>query len=79
MRLCPVAEGDIDGIEQMFADPEALGEFLWGGWHDPLSFGEPGFAVVADNLNRFELSQTATNLESTNRRRTTKRLLGCNT
>lgn len=34
VALRPVAEEDLDHLEAMFADPHALGEFLWGGWQD---------------------------------------------
>jgi RimJ/RimL family protein N-acetyltransferase len=32
--LRPVTEEDLDHLERMFANPEAMGEFLWDGWHD---------------------------------------------
>lgn len=35
MRLRPVAEDDLHELEQMFAEPDAVGEFLWEGWRDP--------------------------------------------
>jgi RimJ/RimL family protein N-acetyltransferase len=33
--LRPVARDDLTPIEEMFADPEGIGEFNWTGWHDP--------------------------------------------
>lgn len=35
IRLRPVAEDDLGALEEMFADPEAIGVFNWDGWHDP--------------------------------------------
>jgi RimJ/RimL family protein N-acetyltransferase len=35
VRLRPVEEDDLDPLEAMFADPEAIGTFNWGGWGDP--------------------------------------------
>lgn len=35
VRLRPVTEEDLDHLDRMFDDPEAIGEFLWGGWTDP--------------------------------------------
>jgi RimJ/RimL family protein N-acetyltransferase len=34
MRLRPVLESDLDGLDTMFADPEAVGLFNWGGFTD---------------------------------------------
>src|SRR5262245_2581694 len=31
VRLRPVAEADLDRLDEMFADPSAIGEFNWGG------------------------------------------------
>ena len=35
VRLRPVAEDDLPDLERMYADPEALGEYNWGGWQNP--------------------------------------------
>jgi RimJ/RimL family protein N-acetyltransferase len=35
LRLRPVAEPDLDKLDEMFADPAAIGEFNWGGFQDP--------------------------------------------
>ncbi|HEU5474506.1 MAG TPA: GNAT family protein [Actinophytocola sp.] len=35
VRLRPVAEEDLDHLERMLADPEAIGEFNWAGFRDP--------------------------------------------
>ena len=35
VRLRPVTEDDLLAIEEMFADPEAIGEFNWAGYSDP--------------------------------------------
>jgi RimJ/RimL family protein N-acetyltransferase len=32
VRLRPVAEPDLDALDEMFADPVAIGEFNWGGF-----------------------------------------------
>jgi RimJ/RimL family protein N-acetyltransferase len=32
MRLRPVLEADLDRLDQMFADPDAVGVFNWGGF-----------------------------------------------
>lgn len=32
MYLRPVSESDLDGLDAMFADPAAIGEFNWGGF-----------------------------------------------
>jgi len=32
LRLRPVAESDLDPLDEMFADPAANGEFNWGGF-----------------------------------------------
>jgi RimJ/RimL family protein N-acetyltransferase len=34
VKLRPVAEEDVAHLERMFSDPEAVGEFLWGGFTD---------------------------------------------
>jgi RimJ/RimL family protein N-acetyltransferase len=34
LRLRPVTEPDLDTLEEMFADPELIGEFNWGGFSD---------------------------------------------
>jgi RimJ/RimL family protein N-acetyltransferase len=34
MRLRPVREPDLDRLEEMFADPDAIGVFNWGGFTD---------------------------------------------
>ena len=33
-RLRPVREADLDRLDAMFADPEAIGVFNWGGYTD---------------------------------------------
>lgn len=38
MRLRPVTEHDLVRLEEMFEDPEALGEFNWGGFSDPVKW-----------------------------------------
>lgn len=35
MRLRPVTEPDLDAMDAMYADPESIGEFNWGGFTDP--------------------------------------------
>ncbi|HEX6353470.1 GNAT family protein [Actinophytocola sp.] len=35
LRLRPVTEPDLDALDDMFADPAAIGEFNWGGFVDP--------------------------------------------
>ncbi|GAB1514411.1 GNAT family N-acetyltransferase [Actinophytocola sp. KF-1] len=35
MRLRPVTEPDLDTLDEMFADPELIGPFNWGGFSDP--------------------------------------------
>jgi RimJ/RimL family protein N-acetyltransferase len=35
IRLRPVTTSDLDDLEEMFADPESIGEFNWGGFRDP--------------------------------------------
>jgi RimJ/RimL family protein N-acetyltransferase len=35
VRLRPVAEDDLAHLERMWADPQALGEYNWGGWQNP--------------------------------------------
>lgn len=35
MRLRPFTEPDLDRLEMMFDDPEAIGIFNWGGFRDP--------------------------------------------
>lgn len=35
MRLRPVNEQDLDVLEGMFADPDEIGTFNWGGFRDP--------------------------------------------
>jgi RimJ/RimL family protein N-acetyltransferase len=35
VQLRPVSRDDLPQLEEMFADPEAIGEFNWNGWHDP--------------------------------------------
>lgn len=35
MRLRPVTEPDLDTLDAMFADPELVGPFNWGGFTDP--------------------------------------------
>jgi len=35
IRLRPVAEEDISYLERMYADPESLGIYNWGGWQNP--------------------------------------------
>lgn len=32
LRLRPVVEADLDQLDEMFADPAAIGEFNWGGF-----------------------------------------------
>ena len=32
LRLRPVTESDLDPLDEMFADPAAIGEFNWGGF-----------------------------------------------
>ncbi len=34
MRLRPVEEADLDQLDRMFADPDAIGVFNWGGFAD---------------------------------------------
>lgn len=34
MRLRPVRESDLDDLDEMFGDPEAIGVFNWGGFSD---------------------------------------------
>ncbi len=34
MRLRPVVESDLDPLEEMFNDPDAIGVFNWGGFGD---------------------------------------------
>lgn len=34
MRLRPVAEADLDALDRMFADPESIGVYNWGGFSD---------------------------------------------
>lgn len=34
MRLRPVREIDLEQLDEMFADPDAIGEFNWGGYSD---------------------------------------------
>lgn len=36
MRLRPVTEPDLDRLDEMFADPEAIGVYNWGGFSDPV-------------------------------------------
>lgn len=33
-RPRPVTEPDLDRLDEMFADPEAIGLFTWGGFAD---------------------------------------------
>jgi RimJ/RimL family protein N-acetyltransferase len=35
MRLRPVTEPDLDTLDAMFADPDLIGPFNWGGYSDP--------------------------------------------
>jgi RimJ/RimL family protein N-acetyltransferase len=35
VRLRPVAAEDLDTLEAMFSDREAIGPFNWAGWRDP--------------------------------------------
>jgi RimJ/RimL family protein N-acetyltransferase len=35
VRLRPVAEDDLPDLERMFADPENVGIYNWGGWQNP--------------------------------------------
>jgi RimJ/RimL family protein N-acetyltransferase len=35
VRLRPVAEEDLEPLERMFADPDAIGHFNWSGFQDP--------------------------------------------
>lgn len=35
VRLRPVAEDDLEHLERMFADPESVGIYNWGGWRNP--------------------------------------------
>jgi RimJ/RimL family protein N-acetyltransferase len=35
VRLRPVAEDDLEHLEQMFADPETIGIYNWAGWQNP--------------------------------------------
>ena len=35
VRLRPVAEEDLVDLERMYADPEAIGIYNWGGWQNP--------------------------------------------
>lgn len=35
MRLRPFTESDVDRLEEMFNDPEAIGVYNWGGFRDP--------------------------------------------
>jgi RimJ/RimL family protein N-acetyltransferase len=38
VRLRPVSEEDLDHLEEMLSDPEAIGEFNWSGFQDPRFF-----------------------------------------
>ncbi|MGH3760898.1 GNAT family N-acetyltransferase [Actinophytocola sp.] len=38
MRLRPVTEPDLNRLDEMFADPEAIGVFNWGGFTDQTSW-----------------------------------------
>ncbi|OLF04391.1 N-acetyltransferase [Actinophytocola xinjiangensis] len=35
VRLRPVTEQDLDPLDDMFNDPDAIGEYNWGGFSDP--------------------------------------------
>jgi RimJ/RimL family protein N-acetyltransferase len=35
VRLRPVTEQDLDPLDDMFADPDAIGEYNWAGFSDP--------------------------------------------
>jgi RimJ/RimL family protein N-acetyltransferase len=38
IRLRPVTEPDLDRLEEMFADPETIGEFNWTGFGNPVKW-----------------------------------------
>lgn len=38
VRLRPVTEQDLDPLDDMFADPEAIGEYNWSGFSDPVKW-----------------------------------------
>jgi RimJ/RimL family protein N-acetyltransferase len=35
VRLRPVAEADLESLQRMYADPESVGIYNWGGWQNP--------------------------------------------
>lgn len=38
VRLRPVAEDDLATLERIFTDPDSVGEFMWRGWRNPLTW-----------------------------------------
>jgi RimJ/RimL family protein N-acetyltransferase len=62
MRLRPVTEPDLDDLDRMFAEPDAIGVFNWGGFGDPTRwrrrFGENGLLADDKSVLMVELDGT---------------------
>jgi RimJ/RimL family protein N-acetyltransferase len=74
MRLRPVRESDLDDLDEMFADPEAIGVFNWGGFADPTrwrrGFSENGLLSDERSVLMIELDGTALGFVSWHKVRT---------
>lgn len=64
MRLRPVTEPDLHTLDEMFADPDLIGPFNWGGFSDPglwrRRFAENG--LLADDRSVLMVEVDATTI-----------------